>query len=255
MRNRIALVLIGAAAVLLTACGEEAPLASPDSDIEGTWELTEGTGPDGALNLVDGYDVTLTYDGERLGGRSACNSYGADLVRDDGSVRIDVGEMTEMGCEPDVMDLESAYLAALDTVDGITRDGDALSLTSPETELHFVRVPPVPTAEMIGTTWVLESLIEGETASSTMGEATLVLSEDGMLTADTGCREFIGTYVEAGEEIVVTESEARGECTENLRAQDDHVVTVLGDGFRASVEGDQLTLTSQGGLGLVYRAS
>lgn len=254
MRNRIGLVLIGGAAVLLAACGEEPPVASPDEGIEGTWKLTEGTGPDGALNLVDGYDVTLSYDGEHLGGRSACNGFGADLVREDGSVRIEVGRMTGMGCEPAVMDLESAYVDALGTVDSIVRDGDALSLTGPDTELHFVRVPPVPSAEMVGSTWVLESLIEGETASSTMGEATLVLSEDGMLTASTGCREFVGTYVETGGEILVPESEARGECTEDLRAQDDHIVTVLGDGFRATVEGDQLTLTSQGGLGLVYRA-
>lgn len=255
MRTRVALLFIGVAVMLLAACGEEVPMASPDEDIEGTWELTEGSGPDGSLNLVDGHSVTLTYDGEQLGGRAACNSYGAELVREDGSVRIEVGGMTAMGCEPAVMDLESAYIDVLGTVDSVVRDGDALSLTGPDTELHFVMVPPVPTAEMVGTTWVLETLIESETASSTMGEATLVLSEDGTLTAATGCREFVGRYVETGGEILVPESEARGECTEDLRAQDDHVVTVLGDGFRASVEGDQLTLTSQGGLGLVYRAS
>jgi hypothetical protein len=50
------------------------------------------------------------------------------------------------------------------------------------------------------------------------------------------------------------EMAAEGECPPDLQAQDDQVISVLGDGFRASVEGQVLSLTSSGGLGLVYRA-
>ena len=51
----------------------------------------------------------------------------------------------------------------------------------------------------------------------------------------------------------MTELAAEGECPADLQAQDSHVISVLGDGFRASVEGQVLILTSSGGLGLVYR--
>jgi hypothetical protein len=46
---------------------------------------------------------------------------------------------------------------------------------------------------------------------------------------------------------------AEGECPEDLAQQDSHVVTVLGDGFRAVVDDRTLTLTSLGEQGLVYR--
>ena len=52
----------------------------------------------------------------------------------------------------------------------------------------------------------------------------------------------------------MTEMTAHGECPAELEAQDGHVVTVLGDGFSAGVDGQLLTLTSSGDLGLVYRS-
>ena len=36
--------------------------------------------------------------------------------------------------------------------------------------------------------------------------------------------------------------------------QDTHVVSVIGDGFVPTIDGDLLTLTDPGGVGLVYRA-
>jgi hypothetical protein len=44
-----------------------------------------------------------------------------------------------------------------------------------------------------------------------------------------------------------------GECAPDLADQDGHIWSVL-EGFRASVEGDTLTLTGDGGVGLIYRA-
>jgi hypothetical protein len=44
------------------------------------------------------------------------------------------------------------------------------------------------------------------------------------------------------------------ECPADLIDQDSHVVSVIGDGFIPSVEGELLTLMDPGGIGLVYRA-
>jgi hypothetical protein len=44
------------------------------------------------------------------------------------------------------------------------------------------------------------------------------------------------------------------ECPAALSEQDSHVVSVIGDGFVPSIEGDLLTLLDPGGVGLVYRA-
>jgi hypothetical protein len=47
---------------------------------------------------------------------------------------------------------------------------------------------------------------------------------------------------------------ANGECPPDLQDQDGHVIAVLGDRFRGVVDGRRLIVTSQGGLGLAYRA-
>jgi heat shock protein HslJ len=97
-------------------------------------------------------------------------------------------------------------------------------------------------------------LITGEAVSSVVGDpATLALAPDGSLTGGTGCRTFTGHWREANGEILFNEfGMDEGECDPALAAQDNHVVGVLGDGFRAAVEGQRLTLTSTGNLGLGY---
>ena len=64
-----------------------------------------------------------------------------------------------------------------------------------------------------------------------------------------------GHYQIRGDEIYANELGADGECPAGgARAQDNHVVGVIGDGFRAEVDGDLLYLGKDDGSGLVYRA-
>ncbi|NED98514.1 META domain-containing protein [Phytoactinopolyspora alkaliphila] len=148
-------------------------------------------------------------------------------------------------------------VGVLGDIDAVNRSGDSLTLSGPSTELRFALVPPVPTADIVDTDWALESLLDGETASSTVGEtATLRLDSDGTFAASTGCRDVTGRYVEDDGQIRLSEYAAEDHCTDkDLRAQDEHVDTVIGGGFQATVEGDVLTMTTRGGeLGLVYRS-
>jgi len=238
-------------ALALTACGD----GGEDLDIsswpgpDGDWELAEG------VATVDGYPITLSIDGTGVSGRAACNSYGGVAVVNGSAVSFGELSQTGMGCEPAVMEAETAFLTALQAVRNFKFDGERLVLTGASADLVFSPVQPVPTSELTGTTWLLETVIEGETASSVAGEpATLRLAADGALTATTGCRTLIGSWLASGAVIVVPELSADGECPDHLWKQDSLVVTVVGDEFRAEVEGDRLTLTSMGGDGLVYRA-
>lgn len=251
-------VLVAVALLLVVAaCGGGDLRSVVGDDPDGEWELVSGTGPDGALPLVDDAPVTLRVGQGELSGRSACNHYFAQVSVDGDRVRIENAGGTEMGCEPEVMALEGAYLTALTTVDRVARNGDQLVFTGPQTELRFTAVPPVPTSDLVGTTWTLETLVTGEVASSVRSETgdppTLLLAADGTLTATTGCRDVHGRYEVTGAEVVAVEMTADGDCPPDLAEQDDHVVAVLGDGFRATVEQDVLTL-SDGDKGLVYRA-
>jgi heat shock protein HslJ len=239
--------------LLAAACDDDAE--DGGSDVTGAWVLVSGARDGVELPLVDGYRITLTIEDGSLGGTAACNLYGGDAEIKDALLRIGELSVTARGCEPAVMVSEQAYLAALASADAIGREGAELVLTGPRTELRFEALPPVPTAELIGTVWVLETLIEGDTATSVAGEqATLELRVDGSLRGSTGCRPLSGRYVVGGDEVVATSLAAEGECPAELAAQDSHVVTVLGDGFTVAIDGDRLTLQSQGLLGAIYRA-
>lgn len=242
---------------VLAGCSVGASPSPSDPDpngLLGSWVLVEGSGPGGEVTIVDGYRITLEIQGSEIGGTSACNHYFGRMAVVGDSLRIDELGGTEMACEPEVMDSESAYWAALGAVAGWTRDGDGLTLTGPDASLTYELLEPVPDAAMVDTVWVLDTLISGDAASSTNGRATLELGSDGTIVGSTGCRDFTGRYQITADEVMVTELTMAGECSAELAAQDSHVVTVLGDGFTVQVEGNRLTLGSAGNQGLGYTA-
>ena len=115
--------------------------------------------------------------------------------------------------------------------------------------------------EIVGTTWVLDTMIEGEAASNSpnMSAATLTLHDDGRLTGSTGCRLLEGQWITSGAEIVLTSFSAiddptAGVCAPESESLDGFIIGVLGDGFTAEIVGRRLTVMAQGGQGLSYTA-
>ena len=235
--------------------GAAAPLDA-DSLAGTTWTLRAGGGPGGDITLVDGYPITLTFEADSFGGTAACNGYGSAYSIDGGRIEIEGISATEMGCEPTVQAAEQAYFAALSDVADITVVGDELTLAGPSTELVFTRRQPAPTEELVDTLWLLDTIIRGEAASTVLGDpATLLIGSDGTFTGSTGCRSFSGRYQTFGSDVQFNEFAAGPEeCPTELREQDNHVFSVLGDGFTAEINGRRLTVTSSGGDGLGYRA-
>lgn len=243
-----------ALALLLAACGEDAGDGAAAPTVatvpDGQWDLVSG------VPVVDGFPVTLIIEGADAGGRAACNSYFGSVTVDGSSITISQLGQTEMACEPGVMESESAYLSALMSMTSWERTGDGLVLRGAGGELVFTPIPEVPAAELVGTTWELETLLEGAAASTPVAgtRGFLRLDGDGTLTGSTGCRDLTGTWLERGGEILFDNFSSEGEPAAECRDQDDLVVSVLGDGFRPSIDGDRLTVTSMGGDGLVFRA-
>lgn len=253
MSTRLAAVLAAALTIGLAGCDLAAPPAG--SDLDGTWRLTGGVHDGAPVPVLDEAPITMTIDATEVGGRAACNQYGGDVRVDGDRVAFGAMSMTEMGCDPAVMDAESAYLAALGDVERWTRDGGMLTLSGEAVELTFELVPPTPTADLVRTTWRLDGLIDGDAVSSTMGEepATLELREDGTISGTTGCRGFDGRYeLEAGA-VQVTDLVTDDRACPDLASQDEHVLAVVGDGFAYAIDADRLTLTA-GRLGLIYLA-
>jgi heat shock protein HslJ len=258
--------LILATVLLLAACSAAAGSAPPSdppgasgspvaADPAGPWQLTAGTVDGKPLVIPADRRVTFIVDGTTVGGQSACNQYFGEFAVVEGRVTLTGLGGTEMACDEPTMLLEGAYLKGLAAVQAAAVAGDSLVLSGPGVELSFERLQPPPTAEIVGTTWVLEALANGDAVSSTIGEqATLVLDADGTFTGSTGCRTVAGSYIVTGDQVTFNDWGADGECDPAVAGQDEQVIAALEGGFRAAVEGQQLTLTADDGTGLIYRA-
>ena len=251
--RRTALTALGAA-LLLSACGGEVGRAADgDVDLTGSWHLVSGRDADGPFDLT-GRSVTLVVEGETASGTSACNHYSGDLRVEGDSVRLSGMSGTEMACEPAVMDLERRYLDALAVVERAGRSGDALVLSGPGRRLGLELDPPVQDAPLIDTTWVLESIVDGDVVSSALPGSELRLSGNGTLEVLTGCGAMTGRFEVAADTVAVsglaTEPGGAGPCPADEKEQHDQMVAVLRDDFTAQVEGDRLRLRTGQGSGL-----
>ena len=260
MKHLRAFTLILSVGLVAGACGTPAPSGESDSgteSLDGAWVLESGTVSGSALALNPDWRVTMTVEGTDIGGRAACNSYGGSFSLDDSAFSLGDIAQTEMACEPDVMNLESAFMQGLFRVTSASRNADIATLTGDGVAYEFSLIPPVPKSALIGTTWVLDSIIKGEAVSSTHAkadEATLHLSDDGTFTGGTGCRSVSGEYVIAGETVQFTSWGADGECPSDLVDQDNQVIAVFESGFTIDITGDRLTITASGAEGLTFKA-
>lgn len=247
------LVLVAVMAVVATAC-----LGSDFADsVEGSWQLTEGTVNGEVVPIIDSHPITLTFDGEQVGGTASCNSYGGTFQLDGSTISFSDLAMTEMACMPEeTMIAEQVYASGLTMVEALTLD-QTLVLSGPDVELTFDRLEPVPDAELTNTIWVLDGLIAGDSVTSPVADsrATVEFFTDGSMLGDTGCRPFSGKYKISGAEVVLTELAADGhECEPGVADQDSRVISALEGSFRVEIENDRLTTWTHGDEGLTFLA-
>ena len=247
------LVLVAVMAVVATAC-----LGSDFADsVEGSWQLTEGTVNGEVVPIIDSHPITLTFDGEQVGGTASCNSYGGTFQLDGSTISFSNLAMTEMACMPEeTMIAEQLYASGLTMVEALTLD-QTLVLSGPDVELTFDRLEPVPDAELTNTIWVLDGLIAGDSVTSPVADsrATVEFFTDGSMLGDTGCRPFAGKYKINGAEVVLTELAADGhECEPGVADQDSRVISALEGSFRVEIENDRLTTWTHGDEGLTFLA-
>jgi len=110
-----------------------------------SWRLAEfGKRQD----IGDGQAVTLRLEGQRVSGNAGCNNYFGSIEDgvQPGEIRVGMLAGTRMACEPQIMDLESAYMQALQQSNRFRFLAGRLALSSVEadgtvTNLIFARAP------------------------------------------------------------------------------------------------------------------
>lgn len=231
------------------------------ASIDGPWRLVSGIVDGSDVAMVAGWDVTLTVDGTQLWGTAACNGYGGTVDAAGGGFAVDELGWTEMGCEPAVMELEQSFLLSLPGIDAHAVVDDMLTITGPDAEWVFEREAPVPDADIVGTTWVLDTHLDGDAATNTpmMELATLTLHEDGTFTGSTSCRPLVGEWIATGATLqfpsfTAIDDPTAGVCAPESERLDGLIISVLESGVTVEVDASRMTLMAPGDEGLSYMA-
>jgi heat shock protein HslJ len=217
-------------------------------------------------DLVAGTSVALTFEGERLSTNAGCNTAsGAYRIAD--SVLQIGGEWasTLKGCAPE-LEAQDQWLAEfLDDAPSVALDGDVLTLTGADGGEVVITLEAggADAAALIGTTWMLNSVLDGSSASSVpagVDPPTMTIGEDGMAELFTGCNR--------GSSAVGTTTTERGElltfspvrltkmaCEAGAAELEGVVLAVLESQPAFEIVGDKLTLTAPDETGLEFRAA
>jgi heat shock protein HslJ len=239
------------------------PGSARDRALHGRTFASTGVTVDGEPRpLVGGTSAVVGFTDEGLTLHAGCNQLSAQAAYADGRLTVAGVGSTDMGCARPLMN-QDAWLAGFLADDPrYALDGDTLSLTSGDTAMTLEPQPDEPAAELAGTRWRLEGIVDGggpdASVSRVPGGSSLVLevTGDGWLTADLGCNSGGGRVDVARHTLHVGDFPVTLVGCGGARARLERLVSrVVGTGDIAYVvDGDVLTLT-RGGSGLVYRAN
>jgi heat shock protein HslJ len=273
MQRHLTAAIACAALIALGACGSEdaadpaSPNTGPDNaSDESVISLLAGrtflsSGVDGHT-LVDGTQIRLSFESESISASAGCNQLGG-TVSVDGDILV-VGAMmqTEMGCEQALMEQDTWLGSLLQSRPTLSLEGATLSVTSADATVVLVdRDVADPDLPLVGTTWVVDGLIDGDAISSVPQntEASMVIA-DGTATVHTGCNT--GTAgVEITDDVITFAPTAttRMACEPDAMRLEAAVISVLQGDVSYSIEAGRLTLFAADGddatVGLTLTAS
>ena len=226
-----------------TPAPSKPPSAAGGGMIAGTFVSASVTGHD----LVKGTSVTLTFRDGQLSANAGCNTMSGTVGPVLGG-KLSVGQMatTEMGCAADLM-AQDQWLAAF--LPGAMADFGPgyLNLTKGGVTVKLVdrQTTNLP---LEGTTWTVNGLISGDTASSVQQgvTATLVFA-GGKVNVNTGCNTGSGTATIADGRITFGPiALTKMACTTWAGSVEKAMTTVLTGTQAYAIDGTSLTIGGQG---------
>lgn len=268
-------------ALALGACGRgpvtSAGAAGTGGDDDAPWNrtflstaVTENGEP---RPLVGGTRISLTFveDGHRIGAQAGCNSMGGQASFEGG--RLVVGDLatTEMGCDPPrhaqdewlagFLTSRPQYSFSGDTPEPPGNSGSTLTLDNGTTRIVLDdREVADPDRPLRGTKWVVDTIVEGESASSVPAgaEAYLVFGDDNHFSGNAGCNRMGGDSVIHEDTSTITFS---GVITTKMACQEDRmrleraVLATLDGDVAYQIDAAVLRLDGPDGHGLRLRAT
>lgn len=259
LRRAGLLAALASLTALASGCGDDSsdPTAPASSGLDGTTYVVTGVTEDGQeRRLVPGTEIRLAFAEGRLGITAGCNSMRGGYTLD--GTRLTVGPMatTEMGC-PGPRMRQDTWIAGLFADPVQLTLGENPAVISGGTVLDLAdRRQVSPDLALEGTAWVLDTLIDGEAASSVPGNRIAYLQiEEGTAQTYDGCN-WGGSPVRvdgAALHFGSREQTSRGCLGGAARELQDAYAAVLDGQVEYTIEEDRLTL-EKGDQGLGFHA-
>ena len=261
---RIGLALAALVSVAVAGCGGSgsgpgSPGARPGDGSELTGRTFLSTEA-GAQALVPGTQISVGFPEKgKLTARAGCNSLFGDVEFEGDKLAVSGMGGTDMGCDKARHDQDAWLSAFLTSKPTWALKGDELVLTAKDGEIRLVdRHVANPDRSITGTRWVVESILDKETASSVPAEmkpAELTILDDGTVTGYTGCNQFTGTATTTPGKITFGAIAAtKMACGGGIDAIERAVLEVLNGEVTSKVQSDTLELKHPSGKGLQLRS-
>lgn len=182
--------------------------------------------------LVAGTRLRLQFhEAPRFSASAGCNTLGGNYSLDGDVFVISDAGQTEIGCDSELHAQDDWYFEFLGSSPTLVLDGDALVLEGGDMRIDYLdQEVATPDVELVGPTWTVETIIEGEVASASdwASPATLVFGSDGTVTIDTGCNEGASSYTVSNGEITFSgASIGLIACEEDIMRLENAVLAVL----------------------------
>ena len=255
--------------VLAAACGDDSAdvpaaggtVGSFADTLTGTsWVAQQLTDDTGGRVVLAGSEPTIEFsdDGHAVTGSTGCNTYSGDVMISEGTISVERVSATERACSPpQVMEQESVFLTVLTSANTLAVVGGVLELSGAGGSVLFVEAQPVVDAALAGIEWLLNSLIDGDTAISVVAATAPSLTVDigeGSVRGTTGCNTFNGEVTIRDSEFEVTGlTWTEIGCASEIMRQEAFIFEVLQNATRHVIEGDGLTILGTDGQSLQYR--
>lgn len=212
-------------------------------------------------DLVKGSTLSLSFEGSNMAANAGCNTMTGEYVLKDGRIRwTETPAATMMACDQDLMVQDQQIVALLKGGVEAALDGDELVLTSGTITITLLDEQTAqPDKPLVGTEWTLESLIDGDAASSVPADVTaptLTIDESGHSSVFAGCNRGGGGVTVSDDGSTATFEPmalTRMACPGSAGEVEAAVTAVLDGDVQVAIDGDSLTLT-KGTKALGFRA-
>jgi len=224
------------------------PGTTPATGLDGRQFVSVTVEKNGTLQpLVTGTKIRLTFSGGNVSAAAGCNTMSGGYSVAGGNLVVGELATTEIGCPADLQAQDTWLSNLLVAGPQLALNGPNLVLTSGTTVVTLLdREVAEPDQPLVGITWGLTTIIDGDIASSVPAgvSATILFTADGKVQFDSGCNAGGGNYTVDGDSLhfaqIVTTTMAcpgpRGSVETAVRAVLD------GDPIKFSIDGTTLTL-------------